>query len=103
MPQLVRDVVVWSDALGTRAIPLVEGDEESRLDDDEPLSSDPQSVRFIGAYPAGTVVHDVVDVGEEDRVRCTIDGQRVTTSKWALSDTGELGVPVPRLDGDVAR
>jgi len=87
MPRLKRDVVLWSGPLGTRALPIAEDEEEDRqIAEEEVLSSEPQSVKFIGAYPAGTAVDDIVDIGERNRVRCTIGGIRVTTEKWALED-----------------
>jgi hypothetical protein len=72
--------------LGTRAIPAAQSDEEQQLLEDEILPFESQSVRFIGVCPAGTLVENIVDIGERGRVRCTIAGERVTAVKWALTD-----------------
>jgi hypothetical protein len=85
MMWLTKDVVLWSHPLGTRAIPLVEASSETDGLGDESLGLEAQPVQFIGAYPAGTPIDDVVDIGEQGHVRCTIDGNRVATVKWALS------------------
>ncbi len=87
--QLNREVFVWSNPLGTIAIPTTQNaDELQRRDEDLPPVNDPaefQSVRFFGVFAEGTPVEDIVDIGAHDRVRCTIDGQRVTTVRWAIS------------------
>lgn len=38
-----------------------------------------------GFFPPGTPVHDVVDLGESNRVECTIGGHRVITVKSFLN------------------
>lgn len=90
MITLNRQVYVWSNPLGTVAIPEASTPQEiRRRDDDLPPIESPEevsSVRFCGVFQAGTPVDDVVDIGAHNRVRCTIEGQRVTTVKWALSE-----------------
>jgi hypothetical protein len=72
--------------MGTRAIPTADTEEAAEKLADEVLPFETQTVRFVGVCPVGTPVLDVVDIGERDHVRCTIDGQRVTTLKWAISE-----------------
>jgi hypothetical protein len=86
MPHLNREVVLWSHPMGTRAMPAAQTTEEQQALGDDVLPFESQTVRFIGVCPAGTLVTDIVDIGEPFRVRCTIDGQRVTTFNWAISD-----------------
>jgi hypothetical protein len=72
--------------MGTRAMPTEQTEEELQALSDDVLPFESQTVRFIGVCPAGTPVTDVVDIGEPNRVRCTIGGERVTTVKWAISE-----------------
>lgn len=86
MPQLNREVALWSHPMGTRAMPTSQSEEEWEALADDVLPFETKTVRFIGVCPAGTSVTDVVDIGEPHHVRCTLVGQRVTTVKWAISD-----------------
>lgn len=86
MPQLNREVVLWSHPMGTRALPTHQTEEELQALTDNVLPFESKTVRFIGVCAAGTPVSDVVDIGEPHHVRCTLEGQRVTTVKWAISE-----------------
>lgn len=97
MTRLNRQVVLWSHDLGTIAIPTPDDSREAGSADaaGSTASGSPapreearelSSARFSGVYPEGTQVENVVDIGEHDRVRCTIGGQRVTIVTWVLSD-----------------
>jgi hypothetical protein len=88
---LNRQVVVWSYSAGTIAIPKVYTARELRtLDDDLPAgflddTNELRPVRYCGAFEPGTRVVDVVDLGVNNRVTCSIGRLRVTTVKWAIS------------------
>lgn len=102
MPQLNREVVLWSHPMGTRALPTNQTEEELQLIEGDVLPFESRAVRFIGVCPAGTKVTDVVDIGEPHRVRCTLEGQRVTLVKWAISEQEPNPPPAPAEHLDTA-
>jgi hypothetical protein len=84
MMRLKFDVVLRSHALGTKAIPLADLLENaSSLGEDVP-SRGAAAVRSSDVLVAGTEVVDVVDIGESDHLRCTIEGHRMTIAKCAV-------------------
>lgn len=93
MRQLNREAVVWDHPSGAVAHPIEFFPHDVRTVDgdlppiyaDEPDEFKP--VSFGGCFPKGTPVEDVVDLGAHNRISCVIAGHRVTTVKWAVSES----------------